>query len=278
MLPPARASAAALLLVMSLFATSTLAIYRGSSVYSAEAVSSFVRFGPIRKSGRLVCGGVLITWKHVLTAAHCRLKPGVHRAYLGSTTIEDAQIPVILNISRFDVHSSFQRRHLTSDVALVTLRRAPAKHTLKLYGIHPIRIDWDVSRSAPGRKMFAIGFGVTRVQHRARPSPTLRNGTVYKLDTETCVNRWYRAADRPAVLCAQSPRTTTVCSGDSGGPMVVYKSHRSGRPRLVLMGIISAVVCRSDGKCCNPGAPVLSMNIEPYRDWIEYKVGRYRRW
>lgn len=216
--------------------------------------------------------------RHVLTAAHCRLRPGRHKAYLGSSKLREKEVPFIVEISSFDVHRAYKRARLTSDVALVTLKDPPKKQYLKQKGISPIHVDWKVSRSGDGRKMFAIGFGVTKAEARASPSRELRNGTIYKLNTETCVSRWYRAADRDTVLCAQSKHTTTVCSGDSGGPIVVYKTSRSGQKRLYLLGIISAVISTDDEKCCDPGAPVLSMNIEPYKRWVERRVGNHRRW
>lgn len=279
---PVSPSALLSLTLLLTLSASVQAIYRGTTVTAPDAVSAFVRFGPATHPHRLVCGGVLITWKHVLTAAHCRLKPRTHRAYIGGTSLMIEQGKGIsVNISRVDVHSAFQRTHLTSDIAIITLKHLPSKESLKKRGIRPLRVDWRAARSSDvGKKLFALGFGVTRTRSKASPSPILRNGTIFKLETEQCVRRWYRSADAAAILCAQSKRATTVCSGDSGGPIVAIRRSKAkpGPPRAYLVAVISAVVCRNSGRCCNPGAPVLSMNIEPFKEWVEQRVGKYKRW
>lgn len=169
------------------------------------------------------------------------------------------------------------RDTLIADLSLVTFANPPSRSQMKSKGIKPISLDWKAGELPEGTEMFAIGLGGTQaVQYPYMPS-TLRNATMFKLSSRKCVKIFSNDANEKRSICLRGEGRSTVCGGDSGGPIVSYK--RVGAEwKLFLMGIISAAEPSEDDLSCTPGARILCVQVDKFKGWIERRVGAYKRW
>nr|XP_040235805.2 acrosin-like [Anopheles coluzzii] len=216
-----------------------------------------------------LCGGSLITWKFVLTAAHCsadidNIPPDTVRLAdtdLASTSDDEfaQQIP----IARIIKHPQYQWSRKYYDIAVVEL-----EEYVKPNKAICVACLWR-EPNVPGDLMDAVGFGALGFGERL--SSTLQKIKLQALDETICAKRLPAMRRempeglRDDQLCAHSA-TMDTCEGDSGGPLQTDRTDLLGKTYALIVGVVAF------GTPCTNGSTGVYTRVSSYLDWIEEEV------
>nr|ACF70480.1 serine proteinase [Rhodnius prolixus] len=174
-----------------------------------------------------LCGGALVTSRHIVTAAHCTRHPSLSlfKVRLGEldldNNVNDGANPIDVNIERTIVHPSYNPQKYTDDIAVLKLQNeVPFSRN-----IQPICLPTTSElREMSLTKKFPFVAGWGSVQFKGPSLTALQEVQVPVVENEEC-RRAYKAKGADIIsrqLCAGfALGGKDACQGDSGGPLML---------------------------------------------------------
>lgn len=211
------------------------------------------------------CGGILITKKYVISAAHCFNKVTTNRTIvrLGEHNWQESEgEEQDFNIIDYRMRN-YNRATKENDIIILQLDRAVKSFSgfIKAACL-PYNLQND---SFEGNNLTVVGWGAFENNIR-RPSPVPLLGIVPVVPLEECQKNYTRTKSiiDNRQLCAGIGHTDS-CNGDSGGP-IHYLDLDTGR--FIVVGIVSF----GPKLCGQNGLPGVYTRIDHHMNWIEENI------
>ncbi|XP_073948008.1 uncharacterized protein isoform X2 [Choristoneura fumiferana] len=224
---------------------------------------------------KYICGGTLVSRRHVITAAHCVTRKGSSRivnpntltVFLGKhnlrTSVEGVQIKLVSDIR---VHPSYNASSYSRDVSVLKLREQ-VRYTdfVRPACLWPDN-EIDLS-NVIGKKGSVVGWGF---DDKGLATEELTLVEMPVVDQETCIrsySEFFARFTSEYTYCAGYKDGSSVCNGDSGGGMVFLM-----RNSWFLRGLVSLSVARQNEYRCDPTHYVVFTDLAKFLPWIRQNI------
>ncbi|XP_058462888.1 venom serine protease-like [Malaya genurostris] len=209
------------------------------------------------KTRTVMCGAVIISDFHALTAAHCLvhrtvddtvLLLGDHNLTTGADTIY-AQPYVLAQVL---THPGFTMNPVSNDIAMLrTLQQVQYNA-----GVGPVCLPWKFrGNNFDGSVVVACGWG--DLDFGGPQATALNKVALNVIGNKVCSSRLNTTISNQK-MCTYNPMKDT-CQSDSGGPLFYIEP---GRGLVYEIGIVSY------GFACATANPSVNTRVTEYLDWI----------
>ncbi|XP_072946646.1 collagenase-like [Epargyreus clarus] len=201
-----------------------------------------------------VCGSSLLSNTRAVTAAHCwRHRNSQARQFtvvLASNRIHSGGTRIVTN--RVEMHSGWNDNNFANDIAVITINHVGFNNNIN-------RINLPAGAATyVGTNAVAIGFGRTGDSAAAAGNQNLNHVTLTVISNDECRRNFGNVI--ASTLCTSGAGGRSICSGDSGGPLMI------GGPTLI------GVTSFGSAAGCQRGFPAGFARVTSFVAWLRARM------